>query len=541
MYVGNKNHIDVTSSQFVDFIKEGNLYVDKTMFIEHILEDRNKVLLFTRPRRMGKSLNMNTLATFLDCKQTTAHLFSGLYIERSEKFCEVNKYPVIYLSFRELDIDDYKSGFKDILEEIAHKYLEENQFSLSMKRYFDNDENHKTRTLLELTKNLYSVYGVKPYIIIDEYDKPIMDNIDSPELPKFKKWITAIFGSALKDNPALEKAVLTGVTRIAKESMFSNLNNLEVYDVFRKSVNVYDNDFSLTERELTELVPAEKLPELREWYNNVRVGGSMLYNIYSVMSYLRNNCVLDAYWSSTGNMNILTDLITPGRAEQLSRMLAEPGYMHETYLEPKLDLSLLLSDIDDLYYYSLAVQAGYLTYIAAEGTEPSKRVYKVFIPNKEARHTWENQILTTMRLRPQSEFIGIFGAIANTEEFSRKLTNFISMRLSYFDAAADELEKIYHVFIFGMVLLLGYKCASNLEAGFGRYDILIEAPGFSAVIEFKQSKTLKSLAKDVQTALSQIDERRYYAPALERGLPIYKIGIACYKKSCVVKSALHDK
>jgi len=425
------------------------------------------------------------------------------------------------------------------LMEIAKQYLTKEQFIPKLVDYFNDKDNHTSGALFDLTMNLYAVYKVKPYIIIDEYDKPIMDNIASPELSDFKMWITDIFGSALKDNPALEKAVLTGVTRIAKESMFSNLNNLEVYDIFRKSVNIYDNDFSLTEQELTELVPGEKLPELREWYNNVRVGGSMLYNIYSVMSYLRNGCVLDTYWSSTGNMHILTDLITPSRAEQLSRMLAEPGYTHETYLEPKLDLSLLLSNVDDLYYYSLAVQAGYLTYIAADETESSKRVYKIFIPNREARQTWENQILTTMRLRPQNEFIGIFGAIEHTEEFSRKLTNFLSVRLSYFDADTKKLEKTYHVFIFGMVLLLGYKCASNLEAGFGRYDILIEAPTFSAVIEFKQSKTQKGMTKDVQAALAQIDERRYYAPVLERGLPIYKIGIACYKKSCVVKSVLH--
>ena len=537
MYVGNKDRINVSSSQFADFIEKGNLYVDKTAFIEHILQDSSNVLLFTRPRRMGKSLNMNTLAAFLDCKKDTAHLFKGLYIESSPKFCEVNKYPVIYLSFRELNIDDYKWRFKVNLTRIARSYLKEEQIYPALIKYFDNDENQTVGALFDLTQNLYTVYGVKPYIIIDEYDKPIMDNIASPELPEFKRWITAIFGSALKDNPALGKAVLTGVTRIAKESMFSNLNNLEVYDVFKSGI--YDNDFSLTEQELTELVPADKLPELREWYNNVRVGGSMLYNIYSVMSYLNNGCKLDTYWSNTGNMHILTDLITPARAGQLSRMMAEPGYAHETYLEPKLDLSLLLSNVDDLYYYSLAVQAGYLTYTAADDTESSEKIYKVFIPNREARHTWKTQIMTTMRLRPQNEFINIFDAIENTEDFSRKLTNFLSVRLSYFDADSSELEKTYHVFIFGMVLLLGYKCSSNLEAGFGRYDILIEAPQFSAVIEFKQSKTQKGLNKDVQTALKQIDDKQYYTPVLERGLPIYKIGIACYKKSCVVKSVLH--
>ena len=535
MYVGNRERINVSSSQFADFIEKGNLYVDKTAFVEHILNDDSDVLLFTRPRRMGKSLNMNTLAAFLDCRRDTAQLFSGLYIEGSEKFSEVNRYPVIYLSFRELDIDYYKRRFKHNLAEIANRYLEEEQYSPKLVDYFNDKDDHNTSALMDLTQNLYAVYGVKPYIIIDEYDKPIMDNIASPELPELKRWITAIFGSALKDNAALEKAVLTGVTRIAKESMFSSLNNLKVYDVFRSSA--YDNDFSLTEQELTELVPGEKLPELREWYNNVRVGGSVLYNIYSVMSYLDNDCKLDTYWSNTGSMHILTDLITPGRAEQLSRMLAEPGYAYETCLEPELDLSQLMHSVDDLYYYSLAVQAGYLSYTPVEDTDD--RLYKVFMPNKEARHTWKSQILTQMRLRPQNEFAGIFEHIANTDVFSRRLTNFLSMRLSYFEADSGELEKTYHVFIFGMVLLLGYRCASNLEAGFGRYDIQIEAPQFSAVLEFKRSETPKDLDKDVQTALSQIDEKQYYAPVLGRGLPVYKIGIACYKKACVVKSVLH--
>ena len=537
MYVGDKNRINVSSSQFSDFIENDNLYIDKTAFIEHILQDSSNVLLFTRSRRMGKSLNMNTLATFLDCRQNTAHLFEGLYIETSPVFCQINRYPVIYLSFRELDINDYKWRFKVNLDEIARSYLREEQFDPALVKYFNDNDNHSTGALLDLTKNLCSAYGVKPYIIIDEYDKPLMDNINALELTEFKKWTTNIFGSALKDNPALGKAILTGVTRIAKESMFSNLNNLEVYDVFRNSV--YDNDFSLTEQELTELVPAEKLPELREWYNNVRVGGSLLYNIYSVMSYLRNGCKLDTYWSNTGNMKILTDLINPSRAGHLSKMLTESGYAYETYLEPKLDLSRLLRNVDDSYYYSLAVQAGYLTYEPMENAKSYDKLHKVFIPNVEARNTWKNQILSDMGLRPHNEFSDIFDNIGHTNEFDRKLTNFISLKLSYFDSDSDELEKTYHVFIFGMVLMLGYKCTSNLEAGFGRYDILIEAPEFCAVIEFKQSNSPKDLKKDVRAALKQIDDKQYYSPVLGKGLPVYKIGIACYKKACIVKSVLH--
>ena len=207
-------------------IANDQLY-DKTMFIEHALQDASKVLLFTRPRRMGKSLNMNTLATFLDCKKDTVKLFSGLYIEKSPEFGKVNKYPVIYLSFRELDIPDYKWRFKMNLQEIVRSYLAEEQINPKLLNYFEDKDNNNTGVLLDLTSNLYTAYGVKPYIIIDEYDKPLMDNIHSPEIEELKKWITGIFGLALKDNPSLEKAVLTGVARVAKENMFSGLNNLK--------------------------------------------------------------------------------------------------------------------------------------------------------------------------------------------------------------------------------------------------------------------------------------------------------------------------
>jgi len=223
-------------------------------------------------------------------------------------------------------------------------------------------------------------------------------------------------------------------------------------------------------------------------------------------------------------------------------MLSEPGYTHETYVEPKLDLMQLLRNVEDSFYYSLAVQAGYLTYTPEEDSDDSEsydKLYKIFIPNMEARNTWKKQILSNMGLRPHNEFTDIFDNIENTAVFDRKLTNFISMKLSYFDANADELEKIYHVFIFGMVLLLGYKCTSNLEAGFGRYDILIEAPKFCAVIEFKRSESKQDLEKDVQAALEQIDDMQYYSPVLEKGLPVYKIGMACYKKSCMIKTVLH--
>ena len=539
MIRGDKNKINLTTDNFMDFIDNDYLYVDKTEFIEHVFEDANNVLLFTRPRRMGKSLNMKTLQAFADIRNDSANLFEGLSISKSHVFEEINKYCVIYLDFKNYgasSLENFKRALKKDLQRVVFWYLESKQVSLPVKKFFENDSDYNAFDILNIMENLCQFHEKKIFLLMDEYDKPVMDTVSAEHHNALKEYMTEIMTVSLKGNPYLFKAVITGVTRLAKESMFSNLNNLEVYDVFRSSI--YDNDFSLTERELVELVPDGKLAELRKWYNNVRVGESFLYNIYSVMSYLRNGGKLNTYWSNTGNMNILTDLITPSRAKHLSQMLAEPGYRYETYLDPKLDLSQLMGHFDDSYYYSLAVQAGYLTYLAAEGTEVYERLYKVFIPNMEARHAWKNQILSNMGLRPHNDFVDIFAHISRAEEFDRKLSEFISMKLSCFDADSGELEKTYHVFIFGMVLLLGYKCSSNLEAGFGRYDILIEAPKFSAVIEFKKSDSMKDLGKNVQAALKQIDEKQYCAPVLERGLPIYKIGIACYKKACMVKSVL---
>ncbi|MCL2159400.1 MAG: ATP-binding protein [Oscillospiraceae bacterium] len=540
MIRGNRSKINLTTDHFADFINNDYLYVDKTAFIEHIFDDPSHVLLFTRPRRMGKSLNIKTLHTFADVNNNSANLFEGLGISNSRVFDNVNKYCVIYLDFKNYStssLENFKRALKTDVKRIALQYLKPGQINPLASEYLNNDDFNAINILL-IMENLCEYYENKILLLMDEYDKPLMDTIVAKHHNELKEYITEVMTALLKGNPYLFKAVITGVTRIAKESMFSNLNNLEIYDIFRSSI--YDNDFSLTEQELLELVPHEKLDELRKWYNNVRVGDSLLYNIYSVMSYLRNDCKLDTYWSNTGNMNILTNLITPERAKQLSQMLTEPGYAYKTCLEPKLDLSQLIRNFDDAYYYSLAVQAGYLTYAPAENTQPYEKLYNIFIPNMEAQNAWRNQILTNMGFRQYNDFIDIFNNIDRTEEFSRKLTALISMKLSIFDTDSGELEKTYHVFIFGMILLLGYKCTSNLEAGFGRYDILIEAPKFSAVIEFKKSKSLKTLEKDVQTALKQIDDKQYYAPVVERGLPIYKIGIACYKKACIVKNHLHS-
>jgi hypothetical protein len=485
---------------------------------------------------MGKSLNMNTLATFLDCKQDTAHLFKGLYIESSPEFGKVNKYPVIYLSFNDLKPDDYKWRFKMNLQEIARSYLAEEQINPKLLNYFEDKGNNSTGALLDLTNNLHSVYGIKPYIIIDEYDKILMDHIYSDEYTNLKKWITDIFGSALKDNASLEKAVLTGVTRVAKENMFSGLNNLKVYDVLTQSV--YDADFSLTESELSELVPESEIDGVRKWYNNMRVGKALLYNIYSVMSYLSDGqAKLMGYWSMTGGGNLLASLLTKTRAETIARMLDDDEYRYGTMLDHQLNMECVknTASCDNTSFYTLALQAGYLTF-----EQVNAGFFKVFIPNEEARRFWARLFLDTQYKNSIPRIIEIFNDIADTRRFDEQLTEFASMTLSYHDVVKNNTESLYHVFFFGLLYAVGYDCESNREAGLGRPDIFLRTPEYNAIFEFKvsESETDEALRRETEIALAQIDKKEYWPELVNSPLPVYKIAIACCGKKCLVKTVL---
>jgi len=391
MYIGNKNIIDTTSSRFKGFIEEGNLYVDKTIFVEHILKEASTSLMFTRQHGMGKSLNLSTLATFLDCKAKTAHLFSGLYIERSEEFAKVNKYPVIYLNFKDYKIDNYKQLLRrDIIAHIE-KYLTPDQYGWRLPRYMDDEHDFDSMALNDLMKILADVYGKSPYLLIDDYDKPFIDNINHAELPKLWNDITYFLSSALKDNPYLGKGVVMGVTRIIMANMYSGLNNLAVYDVLNS--RKYDADFSLTETELTELVPDERINGARRRCGNMRVGKELLYNIRSVMDFLRDSdAELQEDRVISANESLLGTLLNERRAETIKQMLVDEKYRYDTFIENNIVLEHLKKNTlyNDTPFYTLAVQAGYLSF-ETDGYD----VYRVYIPNTEARRVWTRLILET--------------------------------------------------------------------------------------------------------------------------------------------------
>jgi hypothetical protein len=364
-----------------------------------------------------------------------------------------------------------------------------------------------------------------------------MDTLNHPEGDEIKNFIVNALQSVLKGRTSFKKAILTGVTRTTKESMFSTLNNLKVYDILEESV--YDADFSLTEREMLELISETEIDGVRKWYNNMRVGKELLYNIYSVMNYLASpEKGLMGYWSMSGGADLLSSLLNSKRAETIAGMLQDKQTKHETTLDHQMNMEHLknITHCSDTSFYTIAVQAGYLSFEQISGS-----LFKVFIPNEEAKRVWARLFLDTQYKDPIPKIVDIFSNISSTEQFSEQLTDFASMELSYHDVVKNEAERLYHVFFFTMLYVLGHDCKSNREAGLGRADILLQTPQYNAIFEFKVSDSPKdtALEKEADEAVKQIDAKEYWHNLKKSPLPIYKIGIACHGKKCLVKTVLH--
>ncbi|MDR3002510.1 MAG: AAA family ATPase, partial [Fibromonadaceae bacterium] len=256
-------NINLSSSEFARFREKNMLYVDKSMFIEHFMNNSSDVLLITRPRRMGKSLNMNMLAEFLDCKKKSGHLFKGLKIEKRKVFKKyLNKYPVVYLTFKNLHLDDYKISVRRMLADVVHKYIPKEKWNHFVKQFIEDNDDTQVMSIRYILENISEVYEKKPIVLIDEYDKIFMDNIHSKEYENVQAYMSDVFNSGFKDNPYLKKALLTGVLRISQESMFSNLNNVTVYDVFEESE--FDEDFGLTQKEVKALVEPKDFQTIKK-------------------------------------------------------------------------------------------------------------------------------------------------------------------------------------------------------------------------------------------------------------------------------------
>ena len=541
-----KKAVPVGIEDFERIINEDYYYVDKTMLIEKLLINRTPVTLFTRPRRFGKTLNMSMLKYFFDVKdkEENKKLFENLKIYDSEYMSEQGKYPVIFISLKDLKEDTWEEcleSIKDIMYKIFNEYnfLRE-KLNIVEKRQFDkiweitgNERNFKT-SLLDLSNYLNKYYGEKVIILIDEYDAPIINAFDKGYYNEAINFFQTFYSSALKTNNSLKYGILTGITRIIKEGIFSGLNNLYVNTILSKDYSEY---FGLLESEVIEMLEyfdmKYKIEEVREWYDGYIFGESEVYNPWSIVNYVREK-EIKAYWANVSGNALLENMIdNAGESVYDDLKRFTDGESIEKYISDGTTIKSLLNNNDEIW--QLLLYSGYLTKdekqkeidVTSEYTD----VYNLRIPNKEIRKYFGNMFLNRFFGTEVKTNI-LIKALENGDikKFEKTLGEIMINMLSHFDLD-KEMEKIYQVFMIGLVgFLMGkYEIISNDESGYGRYDLAmipIKSNEKAYLMEFKISKTKKGMEEKAQKALKQIDEKKYDTKLKARGIKnILKIQI----------------
>ena len=551
-----KKAIPIGIENFEDIIKDNYYYVDKSMLIEDILVNRAAVTLFTRPRRFGKTLNMSMIKYFFDVrnKDENRKLFEGLKIFGSEYMREQGKYPVIFVSLKDLRADTWEDTFENLKSFISDLYAEfEDMREIMNKRdkikfdkIFYEEEKGDYETSLKLLSNyIYKYYGKKVIILIDEYDAPIINAFDKGYYNEAINFFQVFYSSALKTNDSLKYGILTGITRIIKEGIFSGLNNLKVDTILNKKYSEY---FGLLESEVIKMIDyfemKYKIEEVKEWYNGYIFGDKRVYNPWSIINYVDNG-EIKAYWANVSGNTLLENMLDQAGEDVYTDLKRfTDGESIEKYISDGTTIKSLLSNDDEIW--QLFLYSGYLTkakeQIEIDGTSEYTNIYNLKIPNKEIRKYFGNIFLNRFFGTELKTSILIKALESgDIKKFEKTLGEIMVNMLSHFDLNS-EMEKIYQVFMIGLVgFLMGkYEIISNNESGYGRYDLAmipIKSNEKAYLMEFKISKTEKSMTLKAEEALKQIDEKKYDTRLKARGIKnILKIGIAFYGKKVKVFS-----
>ena len=549
-----KKAVPVGIEDFERIIREDYYYVDKTMLIEELLINRAPVTLFTRPRRFGKTLNMSMIKYFFDVKnkEENKKLFENLKIYNSEYMSEQGKYPVIFISLKDLKGDTWEECLKRLKLFIFDLYAEFEYIREKMNEWdkrkfekvlYEKEDTDYIMSLKFLSDSLYKYYGEKVIILIDEYDAPIINTFDKGYYNEAVNFFQTFYSSALKTNNSLKYGILTGITRIIKEGIFSGLNNLYVNTILSRDYSEY---FGLLESEVVEMLDyfdmKYKIEEVREWYNGYIFGESEVYNPWSIINYIREK-EIKAYWANVSGNTLLENMLNhAGESvyEDLKRFT--DGESIEKYISDGTTIKSLLSNDNEIW--QLLLYSGYLTKdrkqkeidVTTEYTD----VYNLRIPNKEIRKYFGNMFLNRFfgtEVKTNILMKALEGG--DIKKFEKTLGEIMINMLSHFDLD-KEMEKIYQVFMIGLVgFLMGkYEIISNDESGYGRYDLAmipIKSNEKAYLMEFKISKTKKGMEESAEKALKQIDEKKYDTKLKARGIKnILKIGIAFYGKEVKV-------
>lgn len=532
----------------------GYYYVDKTLMIRDFLDKKPMVSLFTRPRRFGKTLNMDMLRVFFEkTNEDTSVYFKDKQIWQCGDYYTKHQgqYPVIFLTFKDVKSMTWEETFQKIRRLISLEFIRHNELETSSvltayekEQYHllagDNgDEVDCQMGLQLLSLLLHKHYGRECIIIIDEYDTPIQQGHTCNFYPEIVNFMRNFFSGGLKDNPHLAFGFLTGILRVAKESIFSGMNNLKTYSILDDGYSSY---FGFTEKEVKDMLryygKDDKYNELSEWYDGYRFGNTEIFNPWSVINYISDNCFPKAFWQSTGNNEIIGEIIqtaTPEITKDLYKLLC--GEKIAAYI----DTGVIYPEVQNNPYsiYSFLLVAGYLKVANIYPQSDGNFMCDVAIPNKEITFVYEKEVLN--RTNQNSLAISISQAIfsKDTQKLQALLEDFMVKSISSIDGAN---EGFYHGMMLGLCAILGncYKIRSNRESGLGRFDIQLMPltkgmPGF--IFEFKHTKDEHTdLSALADSALQQIEAKKYDTELRDNGVnSIISIGIAFRGKSAVVR------
>lgn len=532
----------------------GYYYVDKTLMIRDFLDKKPMVSLFTRPRRFGKTLNMDMLRVFFEkTNEDTSVYFKDKQIWQCGDYYTKHQgqYPVIFLTFKDVKSMTWEETFQKIRRLISLEFMRHNELETSSvltayekEQYHllagdSGDEVDCQMGLQLLSLLLHKHYGRECIIIIDEYDTPIQQGHTCNFYPEIVNFMRNFFSGGLKDNPHLAFGFLTGILRVAKESIFSGMNNLKTYSILDDGYSSY---FGFTEKEVKDMLryygKDDKYNELSEWYDGYRFGNTEIFNPWSVINYISDNCFPKAFWQSTGSNEIIGEIIqtaTPEITKDLYKLLC--GEKIAAYI----DTGVIYPEVQNNPYsiYSFLLVAGYLKVANIYPQSDGNFMCDVAIPNKEITFVYEKEVLN--RTNQNSLAISISQAIfsKDTQKLQSLLEDFMVKSISSIDGAN---EGFYHGMMLGLCAILGnrYKIRSNRESGLGRFDIQLMPltkgmPGF--IFEFKHTKDEHTdLSALADSALQQIETKKYDTELRDNGVnSIISIGIAFRGKSAVVR------
>lgn len=526
-------------------------YVDKTLLIKDFLDQKPFVSLFTRPRRFGKTLNMDMLRVFFEKADSDTSIYfkdKNIWKCGEEYRQHQGHYPVIFLTFKDVKYDSWNETFEKLKELFQKEYGRHKELANSSliadfeRKYYEKilsgngSKVELCSALSNLSQMLHEHYGIAPIIIIDEYDTPIQQGHTKNYYDDIILFMRNLFSGGFKDNPHLSYGFLTGILRIAQESIFSGMNNLKVNSVLEERYSSY---FGFTPEEVKAMATyyrcPDKYPEICEWYDGYRFGDQEIFNPWSVIGYFDNNCKPDTFWISTGSNEILSDILAVSDEDILERL---NSLLKGEKILTQIDMNVVYPQLeaDPSYIYSFLLVAGYLKSDSCVPGLPGTHMCEVSIPNKEILSVYKKEILTKLIQRNSqlsSSAYKIQRALFSNDAklLQDSMQSFLYQTISFYDSSH---ENFYQGLLAGLLALTDntYWVTSNRESGSGRYDFQLKPksrllPGIIIEIKVAKKETEQQLTESAKNALQQIEEKHYRFQMEQEGIsPIFCYGIA---------------